>query len=391
MIRTYRYRLFPNRTQAKALDTLLETHRTIYNDALTERREAWQRCRVSVSYRMQADQLRAIREFDEYAASANFSSLQHTLRRLDKTFAAFFRRVKAGQTPGFPRYKGRNRFDSFEYTYSDGCKLKRIEGHDKFYVQNVGAMRIKLHRLIPADATIKHAVIKRLLGKWYVCLMWETPDAPAPVHDGPAVGVDVGLAHLLTLSDGTTVENPRWLRKSLADLRVKQRRLSRRKKGSTRRREAAFQVARQHAHITNQRRDFWHKTTRTLTDTYSLIALEDLSLAFMTQSHSLALSTHDAGLGEFKSMILYKAAGAGSRVVLVNPRNTSQVCSRCGSIVPKSLSVRVHDCPDCGLVLDRDTNAAINVLALARTGPSGLNVGQQAERVLRSRRLQATE
>ena len=391
MIRTYRYRLYPNRTQAWTLARLLETHRTIYNDALTERREAWRQCRVSASYKTQAGQLKAIRAFDEEAAFANYSSLQHTLRRLDKAFAAFFRRVKAGQTPGYPRYKGRARFDSFEYTYSDGCKLRDVDGKVRFYVQNAGLMRIKYHRPIPEGATIKHVIIRRQLGKWYAYLMWEAEDAPAPVHNGPAVGIDVGLHHLLALSDGTTVENPRWLRHGLADLRVAQRRLSRRKKGSNRRRKAAFQVAKRHGHIANVRHDFWHKVTRTLADTYSLIALEDLSLAFMIQNEHLALSAHDAALGEFRQMLDYKAEYAGSQVVLVNPRNTSQVCSRCGSLVPKTLDVRVHSCPDCGLTIDRDVNAALNILTLARTGPSGPNVSQHTERALRSRRLQATE
>lgn len=392
MIRSYSYRLYPNRTQARALARLLEIHRTIYNDALTERKGAWERCRVSITYKRQADQLKPIREFDEDAAFCNFSSLQHTLRKLDKSFQGFFRRIKAGDKPGYPRYKGRNRFDSFEYTYSDGCKLSNAEGHDKFYVQNVGPMRIKLHRPIPANATIKHVIIKRSLRQWYACLMWEAPDALVPTHEGPQVGIDMGLHHLLALSDGQIVENPRWFRSAQKELRVKQRRLSRCKRGSRRRKDVAFQVAKMHGHIAAKRRDFWHKTTRSLVKTYSLIAIEDMDLRFMTHNHHIAKSACDAALGEFRQLLCEKAVEAACTVVKVNPRNTSQVCSQCGAMVPKTLDVRVHQCPECGLDIDRDVNAAINILALARTGPSKRNVGAvKAVRASRSRRLQATE
>jgi putative transposase len=381
LIRTYKYRLYPNRLQRESLDKLLEIHRTVYNDALTERRLAWERCHTSVNYYVQANQLRATRAEDGDLAFANYSSLQHTMRRLDHSFSAFFRRIKTGETPGYPRYRSRKRFDSFEYTYGDGCKL-RLEQRTRFYVQNVGELRIKYHR--PALGTIKHVVLKRSLGKWYACLQWEAADTVAPGHEGPAVGIDLGLHHLVALSDETFVENPRWLRESLADLRVAQRRLARRKRGSNRRRKAAVQVARRYEHVSGQRRDFWHKATAELAKTYGLIAMEDLPLAFMTHNRSLALSTHDAGLGMFKAMMTYKAEYAGTLLVLVNPRHTSQVCSGCGSLVDKDLSVREHVCPDCGLILDRDVNAARNILELARTGPTGPKVSGCATPVLRS-------
>jgi putative transposase len=381
MIRTYKYRLYPNRVQKESLDRLLEIHRTVYNDALTERRLAWQHCHISVNYYSQANQLKSTRSFDDDLAFANYGSLQHTMRRLDNSFSAFFCRLKAGQTPGYPRYRSRKRFDSFEYTYGDGCKL-RLEQRTRFYVQNVGELRINYHR--PVQGTTKHVILKRSLGKWYACLQWEAPDTIAPIHDGPAVGIDMGLHHLLALSDDTFVENPHWLRESLADLRVAQRRLARRKKGGNRRRKAAFQVAKRHEHISSQRRDFWHKITTELVQTYGLIAIEDLPLAFMTHNRSLALSAHDAGLGMFKAMVTYKAEYAGTSLVFVNPRNTSQMCSGCGSIVRKDLSVREHVCPDCGLIMDRDTNAACNILDLARTGPTGHKVSDNAMPVLRS-------
>jgi putative transposase len=372
MKRTYEYRLYPNKTQDNALRRLLEIHRTVYNDALYERREAWNRCHISVNYYTQANQLREARTIDPDLAFANYSSLQQTLRRLNKSFAAFFRRVKNGEKAGYPRFKPKNRFHSFEYTYNDGCRLQ-IEPKIRLYIQNVGAVRIKYHRSIPSDATINHVVIRRNVGHWYVYLMWEAPDVILSTHEGPEVGIDMGLHHLLALSDGIIIENPRWLKNELADLRVAQRRINRRKKSSRRRRKASFQVARRHKHISNRRKDFWHKTTRKLAETYSLIAIEDLNLAFMNRSNTLAQSSYDAALGVFKLLIAHKAEEAGAQLIKVNPRNTSQICSGCGTIVHKGLSVRIHNCPDCGLILDRDVNAARNILHLARTGPLGAN------------------
>ena len=305
--------------------------------------------------------------------------MQQLLRRLDKAFSAFFRRLKAGEKPGFPRFKGRNRFHSLEYRYGDGCKL-RFSNRVMLYVQNVGEVKVKYHRPLPEDAVIKHVVIKYSVGNWYVCLQVELPDSLPDEHQGPPVGIDMGLHSLLALSDGNVISNPRWLRTSLAKLRVVQRRMSRRKKGSHRRRKAVFQVAKRYEHIANQRHDFWHKITRQLVNTYSMIALENLTLKFMLANHNLSLSAHDAGLGEFQSLLAYKAESAGTQVVTVNPAYTSQTCSDCGVIVPKDLSVRVHHCPDCGFTLDRDVNAARNILFLAvnsaRTGHSGANVSK---------------
>jgi putative transposase len=277
--------------------------------------------------------------------------------------------------PGFPHFKGKNRFHSLEYRHGDGCKL-RIDNRPVFYVQNVGEMKVKYHRPLPEGAKIKHVVLKKSMRKWYVCLQCEIPEPERQLNFNPAVGIDVGLKSLLALSDGTTVDNPRWLRSTLQHLRVAQRRLSRRKKGSHRRRKAAFQIAKIHEHIQNQRLDFWHKTTRILAESYSLIAIEDLTLDFMLKNKRLSLSAADAGLGMFRQMLDYKAEEAGSRVVAVNPKNTTQACSQCGVIVPKGLSVRIHKCPECGLVEDRDINAARNILnlAMARTEPSGANV-----------------
>ena len=368
-IRTYQYRLYPTRSQVAVLNEILEVARQFYNYALQYRRERWQESRYPVTYHEQAAMWRDWRNEtpDENPLRLlNMSAGQQLLRRLDKAYQAFFRRVKAGETPGQPRFKGKNRFHALEFRHGDGCKLK-IGERTLFYVQNVGDIKVKFHRPLPEGAILGHIVLSRSCRKWYVCLQIEFQQAVPPPLTGEPVGIDVGLLSLLALSKGATIDNPRWLRQTQAKVRVAQRRLSRRKRGSHRRRKAAFQVARLHEKVANQRDDFWHKETRKLASTYSLIAIEDLTLGFLTQNGQLALSAHDAALGTFRQMLGYKVAETGSQLVPVNPQYTSQVCSSCGAFVPKELSVRVHSCPYCGLTIDRDVNAARNILKFALT------------------------
>lgn len=369
-MRTYKYRLYPNRAQTKLLERMLEIHRTVYNDAMHERREAWGRCHVFVTFAMQSAQIKETRTLDAELAFLNFSSVQRTLRRLDKTFCAFFRRLRRGETLGYPRFKGKNRFNVLEYTYNDGCRLRKVDGKQRLYIQNVGELRIKYHRPIPSDAKEKCLVVLRKRDKWYVCIQTELPSSAPIKHMGADVGIDVGLTHLLALSDGTIIENPRWFRTSLREMRIAQRRMARRKTGSVRWRRAAWQAANLHERIANRRNDFWHKMTQSLVTHHKLIAIEDMPLGFMLANRHLGPSTCDAGLGMFRRMLQYKAEEAGTTIIAVNPSNTSQACSGCGAIVPKDLSVRVHQCHECGLVLDRDVNAAVNILAKARMEPS---------------------
>lgn len=383
MVRTLKYELRPTDEQAQALDFLLWQARNVYNAALAQRINTYQDTGKGIQYAGQWAHFRDERRAQpDTLGKLNASSLQQMLRRLDKAFGAFFRRVKAGETPGFPRFKGRHRFKSLEYTYGDGCKLRlSAEGRASFYVQNVGDVRLAYHRPVPEDARIKHVVVKQSNDRWYVCLMLELPN-PAPAPDQPAersVGIDMGLKSLLALSDGTTLDNPHWLGESLIKLRRLQRHAARQVKGSHRQRKTYAQIARLHERIANQRRDYWHKATRQLVRAHDLIAVEDLTLGFMTRNAHLARTAHDAGLNLFRQHLLDKAEEAGVKVVVVDPRHTSQACSDCGVLVPKDLGVRVHVCPACGLTLDRDVNAARNILSFARdparTGRSGLNVG----------------
>ena len=353
---TYKYRLRPTQKQRYILDDLLFQMQTVYNDALNERRVKWRHSRKSVSYLEQWRRMRDERhQYPDEMGLLNATSIQQMLRRVDKAYKAFYQ----GQR-GLPRFKGRHRFKSLAYRYGDGAQVKG----DRLYIQHVGDIKIRLHRPIPENGKIKQVVIKRTNNHWDVALMLELPDPKPVFHAGPAVGIDVGLKSLLALSDGMLIDNPRWLRKSLRDLRIAQRRLSRRKKFGGGWYKAKKQVAKLQNHIANQRRDFWHKLTANLAQKYSFIAIENLHLAFMTRNGNLSLSAHDAALGMFRHMLAYKVEKTGTRFVVVNPSNTSQMCSRCGAIVAKSLNVRTHNCPDCGLVRDRDVNAALNILAL---------------------------
>lgn len=358
MLLTYKYRLRPTNKQHHILDDVLFQMQTVYNDALNERRWYWSRSRKSVSYYDQCSRFKVERHrYPEQMGLLNATSIQQMLRRLDKAYRAFYKGIR-----GLPRFKGHNRFKSLEYCYGDGCKLV----NDRLYIQHIGHIKVRLHRNIPFNAKIKHVVLKKTSGNWDVCLMLELPEFHT-VQSGIVVGIDIGIKSLLALSDGTLIDNPHWLRASLARKRVLNRKLARSKRFSRGWRETKRKLAKLDEHVANQRKDFWHKLTTDLANHYGVIVLEDMNLTFMLRNRSLSLSAHDASLGMFRAMLAGKVEKTGSQIILVNPMNTSQVCSGCGSIVKKALHVRVHNCPDCGLLLDRDVNAARNILWLGRS------------------------
>jgi putative transposase len=342
---------------------MLEQHCRLYNLALRERRDVYEAEDRSVSYGEQSGRFKASRKVQPGFASLNFSSAQATLRRLEKAFKAFFRRVNSGDAPGYPRFKPEDRFRTVEFpSYGDGCRLK---DNGRLYLQNIGHLKVKLHR--PVEGTIKTVCVKRACGKWYVVFSCDLGDAPEPVSHGAEVGIDLGLKAFLVTSDGESVKPPRYYRASQKKLRSAQRSVSRKKKGSGRCRKAREQIARLHEKTANQRRDFHHKQARQLVDAHGLIAHEALNIKGIARSR-LAKSTHEAGWAAFLNILSYKAEEAGTRVIAVDPRNTTQACSSCGAMpeVKKTLSDRMHICP-CGYVADRDMNAARNILSLGRS------------------------
>ncbi len=350
---------------------MLESHRRLYNVALRERQDVYKAEGRSVSYGEQSRRFKETRKVIPSFAATNFSSAQATLRRLDKAFKAFFRRVKSGDAPGYPRYKPEDRFRTVEFpSYGDGCRLK---DNGRLYLQNIGHIKVKLHR--PVEGTIKTVSVKRSCGKWYVIFSCDLGAAPQATGDGPAVGIDLGLKSFLVTSSGESVEPPRHYRKAQKKLRVAQRSVSRKKKGSNRRRKAREQVARLHEKTANQRRDFRHKQARKLVDTHGLIAHEALNVKGIARTR-LAKSTHDAGWASFLNILGQKAEEAAVRIVAVDPRNTTQACSACGQTpeIKKTLSDRMHAC-SCGYTADRDENAARNILRL------GLSLRDVTQRV----------
>jgi len=277
--------------------------------------------------------------------------------RVDLAFKAFFQRVKAGENPGDPRFKGRGRYDSFTYPQY-GFKL---EG-DRLHLSKIGDVKVVLHR--PIEGTIKTLTIRRsATGKWYACFSVEYDPIPTPQKE-TVIGIDVGLESFATLSNGEKIENPRFFRTDEKALAKAQRRLSKAEKGTPERKKARKIVAHIHERIANRRLNFAHQTSRQMIDRFGRIVFEDLSITNMQKNHHLAKNIADVAWNMFITITGSKAEEAGSQMILVNPRNTSQMCSRCGKIVAKTLSDRVHSCPHCGLVMDRDRNAAINIMRL---------------------------
>ena len=371
MRRAFKFRLYPSANQERELGIMVETHRRLYNAALEQRKLAYETRGISLNYYAQANQLKDLREDDPYQARTNFSSEQATLRRLDTSYQNFFRRRKQGsRTPGFPRFKGRDHFDSVTFpTYGDGIRLK----DNRLRVQHVGAIHTKVHRAV--EGTVKTASIKRESDKWFVVLSCDLGDVVVPPSTLPAGGIDVGLEVFLTTSDGQRIENPRYLKAEIPQLRRLQRATSRKNRGGRNRRKASRRVRVLHARVRNLRHEHHHQTALFLIRLYGLIGVEGLRVSNMLKNHSLARAISDAGWAGFVNVLRCKAERAGAEVVAVNPAWTSQECSGCGVVVAKELAERWHTCPHCGLSLHRDENAARNILArvlLARTGPTDL-------------------
>ncbi|HEY9153139.1 MAG TPA: transposase [Anaerolineales bacterium] len=362
VFKAYKYRLYPTPPQRRLLEQTLETCRRFYNACLAERKTTYETEKRSIG---KVEQLRGVKQLkrsNPYAANVHSHILQVVVQDLDQAFQAFFRRVKAGEMPGYPRFKGKNRFDSFGLKeYGNGFKL---EGR-RLKLSGIGRMRVRWHR--PIEGKIKTLRIRRQAGKWYACFACEVNEQPFP-STGQEVGVDVGIYHLLATSDNDTEENPQWYRNAQAELRILQRRVSRRKLGGSNRRKAVLALQRQHAYISNHRRDFLNKIAYQIVVRYDRIALEDLQIRGMVRNRHLSKSILDAGWGTLKQCLVNKAAEAGRQVVFVNPAYTSKTCSSCGETFPElSLSDRWIECPLCGLSLDRDVNAARNILRVGQT------------------------
>lgn len=379
MRKAFKFRLYPTKKQEKVLFWTLTRCRELYNAGLEERKEAYRMAGKSISYYEQKRDLPEIKtELREEYQQIHSQVLQDVLLRLNRAFDAFFRRIKNGEEPGYPRFQGRNRYNSFTYPQG-GYSLT----HDsRLCLSKMGSIKIKLHREI--EGAVKTCTIKYEAGQWYGVFSCDTPAPPPLPVEQSEIGIDLGITHFAALSDGSFIESPRYYRKTQKKLTRLQQSLSRKKRGSHRREKARKALAKAHRKIANQRRDFHHKQAKKLVEKHQTILFEELEITNISKrakpkqdengtylpngasaKSGLNKSILDAGWGQFQAIVSHKAACAGRAVLKVSPRYTSQVCSQCGTVRKKELSERWHSC-DCGCELDRDTNAAINILRAGR-------------------------
>ena len=373
MLLTYKYRLYPTKAQVEFLDGQLHNACDLYNCALQERIGAWKTCRKSISYYDQAHQLKPMRA-EGLLAIVTYDCAQDVLRRLDRAFKAFFSRLEHGNNPGFPQFRSSRCYNSL--TFPNPGHGYKLLPNNRLRVQGAGLIKVKIHR--PLEGKIKTATIKQEAGRWFVCFSVECDPKPLPASN-LATGIDVGLNSFAVLADGTEIKNPRFRQNSEDQLRRCQRKVSRRKKGSKRRRKAIQLLQRAHHHIRNQRSDFHHRLSCELVDKYGMLAVEDLEFSGLTSGY-LARPINDAGWAMFIKKLVYKAERTSRLVVKVDPRGTSQTCT-CGAKVPKTLANRWHYCRICGLSASRDQVSAQVILQRARNGPSGVNVETLISRV----------
>ncbi|MBO7940651.1 transposase [Streptomyces sp. S9] len=391
MIRAYKFLLRPTRGQAAALADMLRDHCSLYNGALQERRDAYRHTsKTSITYGGQSAQLKAIRAFDpERQGRWSFSSQQATLRRLDKAFAAFFRRVRAGRTPGYPRFKGVGHFDTVVFPKDgDGCRWDSTPHDRRIRVRLQGVGHVRVHRHRPVRGRVKTISVKREGTRWYVVLACdEVPAEPLPAT-GAVVGIDLGVARFLTTSDGAHVASPRFLQSMAGELAEAQRHLAtfpkRARQRTKKHRAAARKVAKLHTRIRRQRADFHHKIARALVRAHDVIAHERLNTAGMTKAPApradpdtpggflpngaaakagLNRSILDAGWAQFLGILANKAESAGRRTIPVDARNTSRTCPECGHVAKENrLTQARFRCTACRFTANADHVGATNIL-----------------------------
>jgi len=389
--RTFRFRIYPTTRQVQTLEQALSVQCELFNAALEERRGAWRWERRSVSYFDQCRTLTELREVRPEVLDFGVTMSRGTLRRLDRSFCAFYRRCERGETPGFPRFKPRARFDSLQWEDRKGWRLRATSR--RLSLLGIGNVKVHLHRAV--RGTPKALTVKREGRRWFVsirCVDVEpTPLAPT----GREVGLDLGVVNLVATSDGELVDAARFGRRAAERLAKAQQNLASKRRGSNRRRRAVERVAEQHRRVRSQRRDLAHKLSRQLVEDYDLIVLEDLKVASMVRhpkprrrpdgtfepngasaKSGLNRSIHDAGWGELAQMLAYKAADAGRELRVVDPRFTSQRCSRCEHTDAASRhSQAVFECTACGFRCHADVNAARNVLWAGRAQRASARAG----------------
>lgn len=389
------FKLYPNAAQVARLEAWTRLHCELYNAALYERIDAWRKAGKSISYYDQQNTLPEIKEARPEFVELGSHALQQTLRKLDLAFQAFFRRVKAGQTPGFPRFRSAKRFSGFAYPDPAGWKMYQQgqRGGTLRIGSGKDAMSIRMrgmHRF-GEEAQPNDLTITRKNGFWFASVTLRVPESACARErtDDQRRGVDFGVTDWATFDDGQTIANPRWLREELPRLAAMQRERARKRKGSLRCRRLGQRLAKMHERIANRRRDFVHKETTRMVQRCAVLATEQLAPKNMSRSAKgtveepgrrvrqkagLNREVLSASFGMAHQMLAYKAAEAGTRLHLSNTRQLkpSQRCAACWEVVPKTLAQREHVCPHCGHTMQRDRNSASVVLIDAHTPGTGV-------------------
>jgi putative transposase len=361
MLKAYQYRLYPTKAQISTLNRTFDLCRKVYNNTLALRRDAWKYDHKSLTFFDTTKNLIVWKQEHPELYTVNAQVLQNVQVRVDLAFKSFFQRVKrSSDGAGYPRFKSFWRYDSITYPQA-GFSLD-IQ-NQTITASKIGKIKAIIHR--PCEGKIKTMTIRKTgTGKWYVSFSVEK-ELVVREHIGDEVtGIDLGLTTFAMLSNGESIVNPHFFQKDEKALAKANRRVSKETKGSTTRKVRRLIVSKIHERISNRRKNFVHQESRKLVDRFKIIAFENLNIKNMQQTSYLTKGIADASWGMMVKTTESKAEEAGSRVVLVNPENTTQFCSRCSQYVRKELSDRIHSCPSCGLVMDRDQNAAINILRL---------------------------
>ncbi|MGB3652245.1 MAG: transposase [Rivularia sp. (in: cyanobacteria)] len=371
----YQYKLRPSKQQVIEIDRWLSMLCAQYNYLLADRFNWYEQNRSPINacslvchlpelrdnpdYYSQKKTLPILKKTHPWYGEIYSQVLQDIVKRVKVTFDRFLKVNSNGKRSGRPRFKSRNRYRTFIYPQmKDGCLQGNLINLPMF-----GKIKIILHRPIPNGFKIKTTSITKKSTGYYLTLSLEDATVPTIKPDfnpDSITGIDVGLSTFLTTSENETVAIPQHYRKAQKRLKVIQKRVSRRKKGSNRRQKAVKYLGKQHKKVADKRKDFHFKTANNLLNKYDVVAVEDLNIKGLARTR-LAKSVTDAGWSSFLSILTNKAENAGLLVIPVKASGTSQDCSNCGVKVPKKLHERWHDCPDCGCSLDRDHNAAINI------------------------------
>ena len=357
---TFKYRLKPTKAQRTQLEQTLELCRSVYNSTLAVRKNTYERDGKSLSYYDTKKLLPQWKINFTDLKQVHSQVLQNVVMRVDLAYQAFFRRVKVGEGPGYPRFKGKGQYKSLTYPqYGNGVSLN----NDILTLSKIGDVKVVMHRPVKGDT--KTVTVQRSAGKWYACFSCEVEPEPLPPSP-EVVGVDLGLKYFATLSNGESIKRQRWMKRDTQDIARLQRKKEQYPTGCCERRKVVKALNHAYQRSNNRRNDFAHQESRKLVNRYGLIVFEDLNIQDMQSNGYRVINRNiaDVAWARFVQYTAYKAENAGRSVIQINPRGTTQACSDCGMIVPKDLSVRVHECPHCGLKIDRDLNAALNILAL---------------------------